>query len=413
MTGDEVLLGRVVERNAAFLAADLDARGIDIARTAVVPDVLDAIVQALRDALASGSDLIITSGGLGPTHDDLTMEAVALAVGRTLAVDKTALSQVQERVADAIARYGILRARIDAGIDKQASLPVGGRALRPIGTAPGCVLVEGGSTIVVLPGPPAELQPMWSEAIQSAPVAEILGRAPARHRRTLRMIGVSESELVAARARVDQGLVARVPHGIYTRAGELDLVIDGLPGESADADGLADVLSEAIGGRVYSRDGRIVDTIVAELLVARSETLAVAESCTGGSLGARLTATAGASAWFVGGVIAYADAIKVALLGVSPATLAEVGAVAARTAIEMAQGVRARTGANWALSVTGIAGPGGGSSEKPVGLVYIGLAGPDGAMARELRIPGTRDGVRLRSSTAALHELRSALLAQS
>ena len=410
MTGDEVLLGRVVERNAAFLAADLDGRGIEVTRTQVVPDELESIASALRDALASGCDLVITSGGLGPTHDDRTMEAVARSTDRPLALDETALGQVQARVADAITRYGIDRARISAGIEKQATLPVGGRSLAPIGTAPGCVLVTDQAVIVVLPGPPAELQPMWWGAVEDPAVAAILEVAPARSRRTLRMIGVSESELVTARAHVAEDLVRGVPHGIYTRAGELDLVIDARPGSEAEADAFADAICNALGERVFSRDGRTVDELVAKRLVARSQTVAVAESCTGGGLGARLTALPGSSAWFVGGVIAYSNDAKVALLGVAQGTLDRVGAVSRETAIEMAQGVRDRTGADWALSITGVAGPGGGSPDKPVGLVHIGLAGPFGTSAREVRLTGNRETVRLRSTTAAMHDLRAQLM---
>ena len=379
----------------------------------MVPDELESIVAAIGSALRDGPDLVVTSGGLGPTHDDRTMEAVALATGRPLALDPSALAAVQERVADAIARYGIDPIRIGAGIEKQATLPSGARSLPPVGTAPGCVLVAGGVTVVVLPGPPGELQPMWRVALDDPAVSAVLNRAPARHRVTIRMVGVSESELVAARELTDPDLVARVPHGIYTRAGELDLVIDGLPGATRDADALGDALARVIGDRVYSRDGRTVDEIVATLLRSRGETLSVAESCTGGGLGARITGLAGSSDWFVGGVIAYADSVKAQLLGVSPETLSEVGAVSSRSAIEMALGVRQRTGSDWALSITGIAGPGGGTHEKPVGLVYVGLAGPVGALAKELRLTGNRDTVRLRSTTAALHELRAALTSRS
>lgn len=408
VTGDEVLLGRTSEANGRYLAGDLDRRGISIVEIRLVPDTLDAIVSGLQSLLRR-VDLIVTTGGLGPTHDDLTMEAVALATGRPLALDPGARSMVRARLARIPGR--LLQGSDQAAIGevKQATLPTGAQVLPPIGTAPGCIVDLDQCTVVVLPGPPSELQPMWHEACASSlPLSKLLGRAPVRDRRILRLSGVMESEFVTVRNRLDPALVAATPHGIYTRSGELEVVID--INELAPATAFIAEISSHFRERLFATDGEEVDHLVAAALSERGERLALAESCTGGGLGARLTALPGASAWFMGGVIAYDNEVKERLLAVDASLLAEHGAVSLECAEAMAIGARAVTGAQWGLSITGVAGPDGGTPEKPVGLVYVGCVGAGSVEVAELRLPGDRERIRLRAQSLALHLLRRALL---
>ena len=406
VTGDEILRGRIQERNAGVLARSLDARGVAIDRIEMVGDALEAIATALVRLLAEGADLVCVSGGLGPTHDDLTMEAVARATDRPLALDPAALELVRARSVGMTAAPDVRR----AAQEKQASLPTGSRVLAPPGTAPGCVLSHDGSVVVVLPGPPWELEAMWAEAVGTPEVAEVVARAGARHERVLRLDGVPESQLVGVLRDLDPGAWERLRVGICAREGELEVTVRADPSDAWAAEALDEVVAAGVGDALFSRDGATLEEVVARALLAAGETVAVAESCTGGGLGARLTERPGSSAYVLGGVIAYADVVKSALLGVDRELLRRHGAVSAECARAMALGARERVGSDWALSVTGIAGPGGGTPDKPVGLVFIGLAGPHGLLRHaELRRGGDRAAIRGRSATAALHLLRRAL----
>ncbi len=404
VTGDEVLGGRVGERNAGFLARSLAAHGVRVERTVIVGDSVSDVAQALLELLATGVALICTTGGLGPTADDLTMAAVAAATGRPLALSDEALALVTQRSRLLPPRPGVDEVTLDRLRRKQATLPAGATVLPPIGTAPGCALThDDGTLVVVLPGPPSELEAMWLHALADGPVADLLPAAPAERARTFRLWAVFEAEIVDHLETLGADDLAAV--GTYTREGELEIVVPERLGPRVEA-----LLRDAFGDALFATDERHVDALVAELLLDAGATLAVAESCTGGGLGARLTAIPGASAWFLGGAITYADTAKVALLGVDPAIIAAHGAVSAECATAMATGARAALGATWALSITGIAGPDGGSPEKPVGLVFVGLAGPDGVVAAEHRFRGNREVIRHRAQTAALHHLRTALL---
>ena len=405
VTGDEILRGRIRERNAGILARSLEGHGVEVDRIEMVGDGLAAIGGALGRLLGEGHDLICVSGGLGPTHDDLTMEAVGRATGRPLAVDPGALELVRAHSL----RVGADPAILAALHEKQASLPRGSLMLPPPGTAPGCVVAHGDSVIVVLPGPPWELAAMWDDALGRAPVAAVLARAPARLERVLRVHAVPESSLIAALEGFDPGAWSRLTVGICARDGELEVTVGAAPAGAAAADALEARVREAFGARLFSRDGRTVDDVVAEGLVAAGQTVAVAESCTGGGLGARLTARAGSSAYVLGGLITYADAAKVGLLGVDPEVIRRHGAVSPECAEQMARGARERRGADWALAITGVAGPGGGTEEKPVGLVHIALDGPIGLRMVEHRRGGDRETIRDRAVAGALHLLRAGL----
>jgi nicotinamide-nucleotide amidase len=403
VTGDEVLSGRVGERNAGFLAQSLAAHGVRVERTVIVGDSVTDVAQALMELLVTGVDLVCTTGGLGPTADDLTMAAVATATGRSLALSEEALALVTERSRLVPPRPGVDEVTLDRLRRKQATLPAGATVLPPIGSAPGCALTHAGTLVVVLPGPPSELEAMWLHALSDGPVADLLAVAPADRARTFRLWAVFEAEIIDHLETLGADDLATV--GTYTREGELEIVVPERLGARME-----ELLRAEFGDALFATDERHVDALVAELLLESGATLAVGESCTGGGLGARLTAIPGASAWFLGGAITYADAAKVALLGVDPAIIAAYGAVSPECAAAMATGARTTLAATWALSVTGIAGPDGGSPEKPVGLVFVALAGPDGVVTAEHRFRGNRDVIRRRAQTAALHHLRTALL---
>ncbi len=404
VTGDEVLGGRVGERNAGFLARSLAQRGIPVLRTLVVGDAPSEIRDGLLALIDLGVDLVCTSGGLGPTYDDLTMAAVAEATGRPLQLDPGALGMVEERSRSVARRLAVAAADLDRMHHKQATLPQGADVLAPIGTAPGCTLTHNGTLIVVLPGPPWELEGMWDAALTAGPLAEFVATSVGVPTQTFRLWSVFEAQLVPVLETLGTEALDRI--GTYTREGELEIVVP-----ASLAMEVGELLAQHFGPALFATDDRHVDALVAEALVARGETLAVGESCTGGGLGGRLTAMPGASEWFVGGAITYSNAAKVALLGVDPAVIERHGAVSAECAVGMAAGARRVTGASWGVAITGIAGPDGGTPDKPVGLVWIGVADPEGVMhAHEHRLlSADRESVRRRAQTAALHHLRIAV----
>jgi len=407
VTGDEVLRGRIQERNAGHLARSLESLGVEVSRWEMVSDDLAGVSAALTRLMGAGVDLVCVTGGLGPTHDDVTMEAVAQATGRVLELDPAALALVEARS---------LRIAEGTGADvlravqrKQALLPVRATMLPPPGTAPGCLLDHEGVVVAVLPGPPWELATMWEDAVGRDPLAGVLARAAGDLERVLRIHAVPESLLVAAIEDFPPDDWRRLRVGICARDGELEVTVRSGPSDAGSADALEDMIAAGVGDALYSRDGATVDEVVARRLRAAGQTVAVAESCTGGGLGARLTALPGSSDYVLGGVISYADEVKTALLGVDPAVISRHGAVSAECAEAMALGARARLGSDWALAITGVAGPGGGTPEKPVGLVHIALAGPGGVVHAVRRRGGGRETIRSASVAAAFHLLREAL----
>lgn len=403
VTGTEVLEGRVRDENGAAVAQSLTAHGVAVEEITVVGDGLHDITRAVGRAIAAGVDLVVATGGLGPTHDDRTMEAVAAATGRGLELDSRALELVHEALRSVPARASD-EVR-EMGARKQATLPAGATVLPPAGTAPGAVVETAGCVVVVLPGPPWECAAGWREALRVDSVARVVGATPGAAPLELRMAGVVESEFMDALRVLDPddlGLVV----GVCARPGELEVTVRP-PG--AAAEGFVAGLDQAFPGAIFSRDGSRVEDVVGRLLAGRGQLLGTAESCTGGMIGWRLTAVPGASAWYAGGVVSYSNAVKESALGVPRSLLIEHGAVSDPVAGAMATGARRHLGCDWAISVTGIAGPDGGTPEKPVGLVYVGIAGPDGLRVRELRLHGDRDRIRQRSSTIALHLLREAL----
>jgi nicotinamide-nucleotide amidase len=406
VTGSELVRGDRQDRNGPFLAAEMVRLGLETERIAIVGDRPADLEPALRQGFEA--DLCLVTGGLGPTHDDRTVELVARVAGKALVVDEGL-----EREIEAVSRMIAERLRrpytdFTTGVRKQATLPEAGVSLGLAGTAPGIVLQADECVVVVLPGPPRELQRLWPRALASEPVRRILERAPARERVALRFFGTPESAVAQALERAG-GDGDGVEATICAREFEIhvDLVVE--PGGEERAAAIASSLREGLGKYLFTEDERSVSEIVLDLCRSRGLTLATAESCTGGLVAARLTSVPGSSDVFLGGVVAYGNAVKEGGLGVPQSLLERHGAVSAEAAEAMARGARERLGADVAVAVTGVAGPGGGTEEKPVGLVFVHAAGPDGEEARRTELPGDREMVRGRATAAALHLVRRVL----
>jgi nicotinamide-nucleotide amidase len=409
VTGSELVRGDRNDLNGPFLAAEMVRLGIDPARIMIVGDA----EQELELALAEGrtADLCVVSGGLGPTHDDRTVEVVARAAGVGLRLDEGLHAEIGDISRGFARRLGRPYDDFEAGVRKQATIPEGAESLGLAGTAPGLVLESGECVVVVLPGPPPELQRLWGHALEAEPVRRVLARARPPERRLLRFFGASESAV--AKALADAGGDGNgVEATICARDFEIhvDLIVD--PGAEQRADQLTRDLTAPLERYLFSRDGRRVEELVLDACRTRGLTLATAESCTGGLVAQRLTSVPGSSDVFLGSVVAYADEVKVRELGVPHQLLEEHGAVSAEAAAAMAAGARDRLRADVAISVTGIAGPGGGSAEKPVGLVCLHAQAPGGERAVEFHFAGDRESIRRRAAATALHLVRR-LLTQS
>jgi nicotinamide-nucleotide amidase len=406
LTGSELLDGRLQDTNGRFLAGSLSHRGLRVTHVLAAPDDLDVLCRDLEFLFAGRPAVLVVCGGLGTTHDDLTTEAVARAAGLELVEDPDAKRYVEAATRRVAARRGLDPGAMLPAMLKQARLPAGSRAIRPAGVAPGFALVHAGTRVYVLPGVPGELEAMWADV--TADLDEALPAAP-RPRDVLRVYGVGEVQVGL--------LVDAVPHdrvdvAITASKGELTVVTD-----LDEADGRSRAQARALretlmaGAPVFSADGRTVDEIVADLLRGAHQTVAVAESCTGGLLGARLTDLAGSSDYFPGGIVSYDDQAKVDLLRVPQATLESQGAVSADVARGMAEGARTVLGATYGVGITGVAGPGGGTPDKPVGLVFIACSGVERVLVRRHEFPGDRASVRAWAVTAALHLLRETIVA--
>ncbi len=417
VTGTEVLTGRVVDRNGPWLAERLRELGVDIAHIAVVGDRPEDIAGALRFFRDEGMDLVVTSGGLGPTADDLTARVVGDFQGRPSALDEALSLRIAAIVEPLLARWpGVDPAAILEANRKQAMVPAGATVLEPVGTAPGLVVPPPSGTaptVVVLPGPPGELQPMWSTATGLEAFTAAIGDAVEYRQAMLRLFGIPESEIAETLrlADGDAGGIEGLEITTCLRRGEIEVVTRYEPAFQAAYDHFERVVRERHADTLFSDDGRSVDDQVADALLAARWTIATAESCTGGLLGGRLTERAGSSAYALGGLVVYSDAAKASLAGVDPALIERVGAVSAEVAEALADGARAALGADVGVGITGIAGPGGGSEEKPVGTVCFSVSTADGGrLTRTVHLPGSRADVRDRSTTVALHMVRRVLL---
>ena len=439
VTGTEVLTGRVTDRNGPWLSERLRELGVDVAHIDVVGDRPADLLAALRFFADQGVDLVVTSGGLGPTADDLTAEVVGDFSGREMVLDERMEERIGEILEGISARFpGLDMEAVRHSNRKQAVVPRGATVLDPVGTAPGLVVPPagkgGGPTVVVLPGPPRELQPLWRAAQETEAFKAAIAGATTYRQGMLRLFGIPESEIaetlrVAEASGVD---LDRLEVTTCLRRGEVEVVTRYEPEAEGVYEQLARLVRERHPGTLYSEDGTSVDEQVAGLLRERGWSIAVAESCTGGLVAARLTHLAGSSDYFAGGLVVYSNAAKMRVAGVPSVLIERDGAVSESVARALADGARERLGANLGIGLTGIAGPGGGTAEKPVGLVWFSVVageepageGPggegDGAgsgearrLTRRVQLPGGREDVRDRATTVALHLVRRLLLGQS
>ncbi len=423
VTGTEVLTGRVIDRNGPWLADRLRDLGVDLAHILIVGDRPADMLAALRFMAAEGMDIVATSGGLGPTADDLTAEIVGAFQGREMVLDEPLEERIAEILRPLAKRWPNLDMdAIRASNRKQAVVPQGSTILEPVGTAPGLVVpptAQDGPTVVVLPGPPRELQPMWHAAVKSDALRALLSRATEYCQRMLRLFGIPESEIAETLRAAERDGVEMQSLEITTclRRGEVEVVTRFQAGAEQAYEAFERVVKGRHPDTLYSDDGTTVDDQVAALLrgdeTGAPRTIAVGESCTGGLVAARLTDLPGSSAYVLGGVVVYSNRAKIELLGV-PAELIELhGAVSTEVAQALADGACERLGADVGIGVTGIAGPDGGTPDKPVGLVCFAVVArgePGLRLTRPVQLPGGRVDVRDRATTVAMHLARRLLL---
>ncbi|HWL32505.1 MAG TPA: competence/damage-inducible protein A [Gaiellaceae bacterium] len=407
VTGSELVRGERTDLNGPFLARSLLALGIEPIRIHVVGDDPAELEAAVAEAVAT-ADLVATSGGLGPTHDDRTVRIVAKVAGLAVRVD----AELEEQI-EAVSRMVAERmkrpyADFSDGVTKQATVPEPSTVLGLAGTAPGLVVDANGTPVIVLPGPPAELQRLWPRALETPEIRRLLDRGTPPLRRTLRFFGPGESQVAQAFQEAGgdgDGLEVT----ICARSFEIHVDLVAEPSAEHRLLELETALSKRLGRFLYSTDGRGVEEIVLDRCRELGWSLATAESCTGGLVAAGLTAIPGSTDVVTGGIVAYANEVKIGELGIPAELIEQHGAVSAEVAAAMARGARERLGVDAAVSVTGIAGPGGGTEEKPVGLVYFHAETPDTSKGGFFSFPGDRDSIRRRSVVASLHLLRRLL----
>jgi nicotinamide-nucleotide amidase len=413
VTGTEVLSGRVTDRNGPWVSQQLGELGVDVAHLTCVGDRPDDLESALRFLTGAGMDLIVTSGGLGPTADDLTADVVARFAGREMVLDEAMEQRISAIVADFARRMNFDPEGLRDGTRKQAMVPAGSVALDPAGTAPGLVVDADGVVIVVLPGPPRELQAMWPAAVGAEPFARLLAGADTFANASMKMFGIPESTLAKSLREIgeDVDLDQLEITTCLRRGAELEIDVR----YRDDAEPLRAQLFEGLRERhadhIYTETGESIDDLVAALLAGHR--IATGESCSAGKLAARLTDVPGSSEYVAGGVVAYSNEAKVDLLGVPPEMIASHGAVSPEVADALADGAMDRFRADLGVGITGVAGPGGGTEAKPVGYVCICVKAADGRIiARDPHLPGRRDDVRDRSVSVAMHMIRRLLLGQ-
>lgn len=398
--GSELLTHRRIDTNSLYLTEQLNSLGVEVRRKLIVGDDRALLTAAVRDALAH-AEIVILTGGLGPTEDDLTRDAVAAALGRTLIFRPDICDQIEER----FRRFNRTMVEINR---RQAYLVEGAEPLpNPRGTAPGQWIEVDGHVAVLLPGPPGELKPMF--------VNECLPRLHRRlppqviRTRLYRVAGMPESDLDQLISPVYSRYTNPVTT-ILAAAGEIEVHLRARCATDDEAEQLlgevGPQIEELLGDRIYSRNGEPLEAVIGAILRERKETLSVAESCTGGMLGERITSVAGSGDYFVGGFLVYSDQMKTALLGVDAGLIERHTAVSEEVARAMAEGARARTGSTYAISITGEAGPESATGAPP-GTVFIGFAGPERpSEVRKLQLPGDRSRVRSLAAPAALDFLR-------
>lgn len=397
--GTELLLGQILNSDAQYLSQQLSAMGIDVYYQGTVGDNMQRAVDTLRQAL-NRSDAVIVTGGLGPTLDDLTKEAVAECLGRKMLRDEGSAKWLERH-------FNKRGYQMTPNNYRQADFPEGSIILfNAHGTAPGCIVEEGKKCFIVLPGPPNECKGMFEDHVR----AYLAGRSGARIvSKVLRVFGMGES--AAAHALRDIIETQTNPTiAPYASIGEMSLRLSVKCAENDDAQALLAPLEaqvrKRLGDVIYATDDETLEQAAAHALMRSGRTVATAESCTGGMVASMLISTPGVSAAFLEGFVTYSNEAKMRSLGVPAETLAQYGAVSAQTATAMAKGARRAAGSDIALATTGIAGPDGGTDEKPVGLVYIALAYEGGETVKELRLSGNRERIRRMSAMNALDILR-------
>jgi nicotinamide-nucleotide amidase len=412
VTGTEVITGTIQDKNGPWISQQLAGLGVEVAHITIVADRPSDLEAALRFMGDDGIDLIVTSGGLGPTADDLTAEVVGTFAGRRMVLDESMEEKIAKILAGFAKRLNFDMEALRAANRKQAVIPEGSTTIDPAGTAPGLVVpVDDGPVVVVMPGPPRELHAMWPQALETDPVGSVVARAEPYAGVMLRLFGIPESEIAKSLREIEEGGVALERLEITTclRKGELEIEVRHRPGAEPELEALVAAITDRHGRFLFSTDGSTIDQQLADLL--EGHTIATAESCTGGLLAARLTEFDGASAYVAGGAVTYSNESKTEMLGV-PATLIEKhGAVSPEVAEAMADGALRRYAADIGVGITGIAGPTGGTEEKPVGYVCVCVKAADGRMiARDPVLPGSRADIRERSGLLAMHLVRRLLL---
>jgi nicotinamide-nucleotide amidase len=401
-TGTELLLGKTLNTSAFYLTGQLSGMGIEVYFHTTVGDNKERLRQVVRQAL-DRSDLVFLTGGLGPTADDLTKEIISSAFDLKMDFDPASMASVEKFYQ---------KNSLPPGSEKQAFFPEGSKVLpNDFGTAPGAFVRKNGKYCVILPGPPAEMEPMF-ERYARPELQKILNSKPLVHVRILKIFGLGESELekeLTDLMKETSPFLTLLDKHTY-----MDLRISVRDEDAATARQILDrtenVLRQRLGDKIFGVDADTHSQIVGGLLRKAELTLATAESCSGGLLGGKITAEAGSSDYYLGGVVSYANSAKEGLLGVNRESLASYGAVSETVAKEMAASVRQALGADLGISTTGIAGPGGGSADKPVGLVYLALAAPEGTFVEKRLFAGNRESVRNMTVETALNMLRLYLL---
>ncbi|HZT38309.1 MAG TPA: competence/damage-inducible protein A [Bryobacteraceae bacterium] len=403
--GSELLTPQRTDTNSLYLTGKLNDMGVEVVRKTIVGDDRRRLANVILSALESAKIVILT-GGLGPTEDDVTRDAVALALGR----GQTFRPEIADWLEQRFARAGRKMAEINK---RQAFVIDGAIALaNRNGTAPGQWIEHRDRIVMLLPGPPGELKPMF----EAECVPRLEARLPKQVIRTrfYRVAGIAESDLDALIAPVYQAY-SNPATTILAAPGDIQVHLRARARTEEEAEALLNQISprieELLGDRVYSRDGSPIEAVVGAMLRDRGATLAVAESCTGGMLGERITSVAGSSEYFAGGFLTYTDRMKTEVLGIDPALIEQFSAVSEPVAVAMAAAARKCAGASYALSVTGIAGPGGGTEATPVGTVFIGFAAPSREEAKRFHFHGDRERVRTFAVQNALEMLRRRLLA--
>lgn len=403
--GTELLMGQIVNTDAQYIAQKLSELGVYVYHQCTVGDNHDRLKETIRESL-SRSDIVILTGGLGPTADDITKEVSAEIMGKTLENHEPSLAALK-------ARFSTLHQEITPNNYKQAMFPTDAIIMdNPNGTAPGCIMEADGKAIALLPGPPWEMCPMFDKHL--FPYLE----ARSGHKlysRVVRIFGKGESSVEQALKDLMQGENPTIAP--YAKRGEVTLRVTAFCQNEAEGEALVEPMlgqiEERIGaGLIYSTQDEELHEVCAKLLLKTHKTLALAESCTGGMLASKIVDIPGCSTFFFEGCVTYSNEAKISRLGVRPETLAAHGAVSAETAREMAEGIRRSSGADFGLATTGIAGPDGGTAQKPVGLVYMALASASGTQVRELQLSGAREHIRVLSCLHAFSLLKDSLVSQ-